>query len=161
MDVEIPNEGRIEQYLTFQLAGDTYGVDILKVREIKGWEPVRQLPNSPPYIKGVFDLRGVIVPIIDLRERFALESVEYTSVTVVIIVSVCVQEGSRIMGIIADSVSDVLDVNPDMARAAPDLGASIDNRYIKGMAMAGSMVMLLDVDKLLDVEELVMTDSVT
>lgn len=160
MDVEKPNECLIDQYLTFQLAGDTYGVDILKVQEIKGWEPVRQLPNAPPYIKGVFELRGVIVPIIDLRERFALGSVEYTSVTVVIIVSVSVHDECRIMGIIADSVSDVLDVNSDMQRAAPDLGASIDTRYIKGMAMANSMVMLLDVDKLLDVEELVLTDSV-
>ena len=161
MDVEKSNEGLIDQYLTFQLAGETYGVDILKVREIKGWEPIRQLPNSPPYIKGVFDLRGVIVPIIDLRERFALDRVEYTPVTVVIIVSVTVQEECRIMGIVADSVSDVLDVNPDMERAAPDLGACIDTRYIKGMAMASSMVMLLDVDKLLDVEELVLANSVT
>ncbi len=161
MDVEKSNEGLIDRYLTFQLAGDTYGVDILKVQEIKGWEPIRQLPNSPAYIKGVFDFRGVIVPIIDLRERFALDCVEYTPVTVVIIVSVSVKEDSRIMGIIADSVSDVLDVNPDMERAAPDLGVSIDTRYIKSMAMANSMVMLLDVDKLLDVEELALTDSVT
>ncbi len=159
MNVERHTENLIDQYLTFQLADDVYGVEILKVQEIKGWEPARQLPNVPPYIKGVFDLRGVVVPIIDLRERFGLDRVEYTAVTVVIVVSVAGTGGERIIGIVADSVSDVLDVNPEMVRQAPDLGTQIDTRFIIGMVVTDSMVMLLDVDKLFDYEALALTDS--
>ena len=94
------------QYLSFELAGEIYGVDILKVREIKGWEEVRPLPDTPDYIKGVLDLRGVIVPIVDLRIRFQLESCEYTPTTVIIVLSVEYEKEQRVVGAVVDGVSD-------------------------------------------------------
>ena len=143
------------QYLSFELAGEIYGVDILKVREIKGWEEVRLLPDMPDYIKGVLDLRGVIVPIVDLRIRFQLESCEYTPTTVIIVLSVEHEEYERVVGVVVDGVSDVLDISPGDVRKTPDLGGKISNRYIKGMVtLAERMAILLDVNKLLDLREM-------
>lgn len=159
MDAEQLNDGTVEQYLTFELADEVYGVDILKVQEIKGWEPVREIPNTPQYIRGILDLRGTIVPIIDLRECFGVDSVEYTPVTVVIVLSVTVPEGRHVMGIVADGVSDVLDVKPGMVKSTPDLGSKIDTRYIKGMVLGDPMVMLLDVDRLLNPEQFKQLDK--
>ncbi len=155
--------GTNNQYMTFELAGEAYGIDILKVREIKGWEPVREIPNTPPFIRGVLDLRGTLVPIVDLRERFGMETVEYTPVTVVIVLSV-LGDGDgdeRVMGIVADGVSDVLDVKPETIKKAPDLGAGIDTRYMKGMVMGKQMIMLLDADKLLNPEEFTVLDDIS
>ncbi len=141
------------QYLTFRLADEAYGVDILKVEEIRGWEPVREIPNTPDFIKGVLNLRGVVVPIIDLRARFGMEQVEYHAKTVVIVLSIEAGEEQHVMGIIADAVSEVLDVDQDSIKKAPNLGAAVNTRYIKGMVMSENMVMLLDADKLLNPEE--------
>ncbi len=144
----------IEQFLTFELAGEAYGIEILKVQEIRGWEPVRELPNTPDYIKGALNLRGEIVPIIDLRERFGMEKTEYSPITVVIVLCVESIKGSNVMGIVADAVSDVLDITLADIKATPKLGAKIDTRYMRGMHMGKKqMVMLLDTDKLLDSEE--------
>ncbi len=145
---------QIEQYLTFQLADEAYGVEILKVQEIRGWESVRDIPNTPDYIKGALNLRGSIVPIIDLRIRFGMEQVEYTPVTVVIVLCVENKSGSHVMGIVADAVSDVLDIKVSDIKKSPDLGSKIDTRYMCGMYVwKESMIMLLDADKLLNPDE--------
>jgi len=144
----------LQQFLTFELAGESYGVEILRVQEIRGWEPVREIPNTPDYIKGALNLRGVVVPIIDLRERFGMEKTEYSSVTVVIVLCVENSQGSNVMGIVADTVSDVLDIKKSDITDTPKLGAKIDTRYMSGLFVGEKkMVMLLNVDKLLDSEE--------
>jgi len=148
------SNSQIEQYLTFELAGEAYGVEILKVQEIRGWEPVRAIPNTPDYIKGALNLRGSIVPIIDLREQFGMEKTEYSPVTVVIVLCVENSHGTNVMGIVADAVSDVLDINLAEIKETPKLGSKIDTRYMRGMYVGNKqMVMLLDSDKLLDSEE--------
>jgi purine-binding chemotaxis protein CheW len=148
------NDSRVEQFLTFQLAGEAYGVEILKVQEIRGWEAVRVIPNTPPFVKGVLNLRGSVVPIIDLRERFSLEHCEYSPKTVVIVL--CVEHGVNqfVMGIVADAVSDVLDINLGEIKKSPNFGAKINTRYMRGMYVyKKKMIMLLDVDKLLNPDE--------
>lgn len=142
------------QYLTFDLAGEMYGVEILRVQEIRGWETVRDIPNTPDFIKGALNLRGEIVPIIDLRIRFAMGNVEYTPVTVVIVLCVETEQGSSIMGVVADAVSDVLDIKIADIKDKPNLGAKIDTRFMRGMYVTKeNMIMLMDVDKLLDPEQ--------
>lgn len=155
MTADAKSETAVEQFLTFELAGEAYGIEILKVQEIRGWEPIRKIPNTPPYLKGALNLRGSIVPIVDLRERFNMETVEYSPMTVVIVM--CIQTGSgatSVMGIVADAVSDVLDIQVRDIKASPNLGTKINTRYIRGMYVGKkNMVMLLNVDKLLDPEE--------
>ncbi len=147
-------ELEVEQFLTFELAGEAYGVDILKVQEIRGWESVREIPNTPDYIKGALNLRGTIVPIIDLRERFNMEKMEYSATTVVIVLVVESSQGRNVMGIVADAVSDVLDIHGNDIKNSPSLGTKIDTRYMRGMFVGKKqMVMLLDADKLLDSDE--------
>lgn len=154
------SNSQIEQFLTFQLAGEAYGVEILKVQEIRGWEAVRVIPNTPAFIKGALNLRGSIVPIIDLRERFSMEKSEYSPMTVVIVLCVEHDENSYVMGIVADAVSDVLDVKVADIKQAPNLGAKINTRYMRGIYVhKQSMIMLLDVDKLLNPDELESIDS--
>lgn len=140
------------QYLTFTLAGEQYGVEITKVKEIMGLEPIRKIPSTPEFIKGVLNLRGEVVPVIDLRERFGFDSTPYTNRTIVIIINL----HDHVMGIVADAVSDVLDVKGYDIKSPPSLGASISLDYIRGMYMVnGAMIMLLNVDRLLDVETFV------
>jgi len=148
------NNSRVEQFLTFELAGEAYGVEILKVQEIRGWEAVRVIPNTPAFVKGVLNLRGSVVPIIDLRERFSLEHSDYSPKTVVIVL--CVEHGANqfVMGIVADAVSDVLDINLEDVKRVPNFGSKIDTRYMRGMYVyKKKMIMLLDVDKLLNPDE--------
>lgn len=148
------NNSRIAQFLTFELAGEAYGVEILKVQEIRGWETVRVIPNTPAFVKGVLNLRGSVIPIIDLRERFSLEHSEYSQKTVVIVL--CVNHGANqfVMGIVADAVSDVLDIKLEEIKKAPNFGSKIDTRYMRGMYVyKKKMVMLLDIDKLLNPDE--------
>ncbi len=150
IDIEL----EVEQFLTFELAGEAYGVDILKVQEIRGWESVREIPNTPDYIKGALNLRGTIVPIIDSRERFNMEKTEYSSTTVVIVLVIDNGQGRNVMGVVADAVSDVLDIHGNEIKSSPKLGSKIDTRYMRGMFVGKKqMVMLLEVDKLLDSEE--------
>jgi len=153
-DAKINQSNIIKQYLTFNLAGEMYGVEILKVQEIRGWEPVRIIPNTPEYIKGALNLRGEIVPIIDLRVKFAMENTEYTPVTVVIVLCVKTENGSNIMGVVADAVSDVLDINLNEIKDKPNLGSKIDTYFMRGMYVTKEhMIMLLDIDKLLNPDE--------
>ena len=108
------------QYLTFSLAGEEYGIDILKVQEIRGWAPVTKVPNAPAFVRGVMNLRGAIVPVIDLRLRFGLEAIEYTKTTVVIVVMVQGATGNRVIGAVVDGVSDVLNLQAADIQPAPD-----------------------------------------
>ncbi len=143
------------QYLSFTLGDEDYGIDILKVMEIRGWEEPRPLPETPDYVRGVLDLRGSIVPVIDMRLRFNLEHAECTSTTVIIILSIQLNGRPYTIGIVVDSVSDVLDMQVRDIKDAPSLGKNIDTRYILGMfSMDEHVVLLLDVDNLLDPDEL-------
>jgi purine-binding chemotaxis protein CheW len=155
MTANTKSDSNVEQFLTFELAGESYGIEILKVQEIRGWEPIRKIPNTPSYLKGALNLRGSIVPIVDLRERFNMEAVEYTPTTVVIVLSMETELGGpNVMGIVADAVSDVLDVKLSDIRHSPNLGVKINTQFIRGMYVSKkNMVMLLNVEKLLDPEE--------
>lgn len=144
-----------QQYLTFLLGDDIYGVDILRVQEVRGWTKVREIPNTPDYVKGVLDLRGTIVPIVDLRARLALEQVEYSTITVVIVLSVEVKEENYVIGIVVDTVSDVLDVVQTDIKKAPNFGTRVETKFISGMVMTESeMIVLMDIDKMLNPDEL-------
>jgi len=145
----------ISQFLTFTLGTEEYGVDILRVQEIRGWHQVTRVPNAPAHMLGVLNLRGTIVPIIDMRMRFHLSNVEYTPLTVIIVLSVEIAAGRHVFGIVVDSVSDVLDVKGSDVKAKPDFGASVNTDFINGLAtVQDHMVMLLDIDKLMNADEL-------
>jgi purine-binding chemotaxis protein CheW len=151
----------INQYLSFSLGREEYGIDILRVQEIKGWEEVRPLPDTPDYVKGVLDLRGTIVPIIDLRLRFGLKEVAYTSTTVLVVVTIESKHKSFMRGIVVDGVSDVLDVEPGKVKPPPKLEHAVSNQYIYGMVTSGErMVVLLNLDKLFSSDELERLDEV-
>ena len=139
----------LRQVLTFTLGAESYGVDILRVQEIRGWAPVTRIPQAPMHVLGVLNLRGSIVPIIDLRMRFHLERAEYTALTVIIVMSVESAAGRRDIGMVVDGVSDVIDVDNSKVKPAPDLGSQGTTDFIRGLAPLGdNMVMLLDMDKL-------------
>jgi len=139
-----------QQVLTFTLAGETYGVDILRVQEIRGWAPVTRIPQSPRHVLGVLNLRGSIVPIIDLRMALNFEQAEYTATTVIIVLSVQCASGRRDLGVVVDGVSDVIDVDSAQVKPPPDLGAHVSTEFIKGLAsISENMVMLLDIDRLI------------
>jgi purine-binding chemotaxis protein CheW len=146
------------QFLTFLLAAEQYGVEILKVQEIRGYSAVTPIPNTPSYIKGVINLRGTVVPVVDLRAKFAMETVDYNKFTVIIVVTL----GAKIIGLVVDAVSDVLDVPAAEMRMAPDLGTRVDTRFIRGMATIGDrMTVLLDIDRLLSEDEVVALGSLS
>ncbi len=130
-------DGGSRQILTFVLGAETYGLDILRVQEIRGWSSVTKIPYAPAHVLGVLNLRGSIVPIIDLRMRFALERAEYTAITVIIVVSVNSAAGRREFGIVVDGVSDVVDVNPAEVKAAPDFGVRVATRLHSRTRLGG------------------------
>lgn len=151
-----------DQYLTFLLADEEYGVDILRVQEIKGWSKTTPIPNTPDYIKGVMNLRGAIVPIIDLRERFGLAPLEYGPMTVVIVLSVLSEQRERLMGVVVDAVSDVYNVKPGSLKPAPDLGGKLRSEFVKGLATVDEKLMIvIDIDNLLNSDELSLMNDVT
>lgn len=148
--LEKPIDDLSQQFLTFLLDGEEYGVDILRVQEIKGWDKVTSIPNTSDYVEGVINLRGFVVPIINLRKRFAKEPVDHSKTTVVIVLKVHGEKGERTMGFIVDAVSDVYSVTSEQLRPPPDFGAAQTN-YVKGLATVdGKLVILLDVDQLAD-----------
>ncbi len=152
-----------KKYLTFFLAKEEYAVDILCVQEIKGWNKATTIPNTPDYISGVINLRGTIIPIIDLRLRFNLECQDYGPMTVVIVVKV-VSSGKkeRIMGIVVDAVSDVHDVAEDEIKPPPNFGSIISTEFVKGLAtVKDKMVIVLDIDLLLNSQELAIVESLS
>jgi purine-binding chemotaxis protein CheW len=152
--VDDPNndESELVQYLTFMMDEEEYGIEILSVQEIRGWEPMTVIPNSPDYVKGVINLRGTVVPVIDLRLRFQLPEVDYFDVTVVVIVKVAIGDKEKIMGIVVDAVSDVYNLNKEIATKAPDVGESVNKPFIDGLInVEDKMVVLLDLEKILDI----------
>jgi purine-binding chemotaxis protein CheW len=139
------------QYLTFTLGHEEYGVEILKVQEIKGALAITPIPNTPAHIKGVMNLRGTIIPVVDLRQKFGLQAGEANAFTVIIVVKV----GAKVMGLVVDGVSDVLNIPIADIQATPDFGSQVDARFISGMAKAGErLVVLLDIDRVLGSEDL-------
>lgn len=146
------DQHELVQYLTFVMAEEEYGIEILSVQEIRGWESMTEIPNQPNYVKGVINLRGTVVPVIDLRLRFQLPKVDYSELTVVIIVKVQIGDGEKIMGIVVDAVSDVYNLSKDAVTIAPDIGETENKPFIEGLInVSDKMVVLLDLNKILDV----------
>ena len=134
------------EVLSFTLGNEEYGIDILKVQEIRGYEQVTRIANAPEFIKGVVNLRGIIVPIVDMRIKFNCVQTDYNSFTVVIILNL----RNRVVGIVVDSVSDVMELTPESIRSAPDIESAIDNSCILGLGSVGErMLILLDIEKLM------------
>ena len=151
-----------DQYLTFILAGEEYGVDILRVQEIKGWDKVTRIPNTPDFMQGVINLRGAIVPIIDLRQRFEMERLAYGPTTVVVVLRVNSDDRERIMGIVVDAVSDVYNIPEENFRPAPQNGNARIMGSVRSLATVNEkMVIILDIDHLLNSGELSAVDRVT
>ncbi len=140
-----------EQFLTFMLGKEEFGVEILRVQGIQGWDYVTPIPNSPDYVLGVTNLRGSVVPIIDLRRRFDLEDKEFGPTTVVIVVKVVSPGQDRVIGMVVDGVSEVYSVNNEDIQPSPDFGGNVDTRFINGLAtMNDRMIILLNIDELLN-----------
>lgn len=149
-------EGR--EFLTFTLGGEEYGIDILKVNEIRGWEIPTSIANTPAFIKGVINLRGIIVPIVDLRIKLRLGEARYDGFTVVVIVSIA----RRVVGIVVDAVSDVITLMPQQIRPAPEFGGALDTRFITGIGTVDQrMLILADIEQLLTSEDMQLVDSST
>lgn len=143
------------EYLTFLLGGEEFGVDILRVQEIRVWTPVTEIPNTPDFLKGVINLRGTIVPIVDLRQRFGYPVHDYKNTTVVIVLQGQVNGKNAAVGVVVDAVSDVHKVDRGDIKEAPDLGQNVDSCFVQGMATLGEkIIILLDSNALLDVDEL-------
>jgi len=139
-----------EQYLTFMLAGEEYGVDILRVQEIKGWDKVTRIPHTPDYVLGVINLRGAVVPILDLRRRFGLETIDFGPTTVVIVVRVMSGLAERTVGVVVDAVSEVYNVDAADTKPPPDVCGSVDTVFVKALAtVEEKMLILLDIDRLI------------
>lgn len=134
------------QYLTFHLGEEEYGIEILRVQEIRGYTAATPIPNSPSWVRGIMNLRGTIVPVVDLRAKLGLEPTAYGRFTVIIVVNV----GTRVIGLIVDSVSDVLSFSPQDVQPAPDLGGGSEGRFARGIArVQESLVVLLDLERVL------------
>jgi purine-binding chemotaxis protein CheW len=134
------------EFLTFRLGGEEYGIEILKVQEIRGYDSITQIANAPEFIKGVVNLRGIIVPIVDMRIKFRLGTADYDQFTVVIILNVA----GRVMGIVVDGVSDVLTLEAEQIRPTPGFGSVIDTEYIMGLGTVDErMLILIDIEKLM------------
>jgi len=141
--------GRTHQYLSFFLGGEEYATDILSVQEIKGWDTVTRVPYSPDYILGVINLRGSIVPVVDLRVRFSLPNAAFDAATVIIVVHVAGTRGNRVVGIVVDAVSDVYSVASENIQPPPDVMGSIDHLFVVGLAnIDDKLVIILDIERL-------------
>ena len=146
-----------QEFLIFTLGNEEYGIDILKVQEIRGYDQVTRIANTPDFIKGVTNLRGVIVPIIDLRVKFAQQGVSYDENTVVIVLNF----GQRVVGIVVDGVSDVLSLTAEQIRPAPEFAVTLATEYLTGLCAVGErMLILVDIEKLLSSEEMALVDNV-
>ncbi len=148
------------EYLSFKLGAEEYGIDILRVQEIRGYEAPTRIANVPEFIKGVVNLRGVIVPIVDMRVRFGLADVQYNGFTVVIILNI----GSRIVGMVVDAVSDVLELSGEQIRPAPEFNSAIDATYITGLGSVKSgdtqrMLILMDIERLMQSADMGLINS--
>ncbi len=143
------------KYLTFSLADEEYGIGILKIKEIIGMMPITSVPQTPEFVKGVINLRGKVIPVVDLRLRFGMDSIDYTERTCIIVVEIEGSAGTVQIGIVVDAVSEVLNVNAEDVEETPTFGAKLNTDYILGMAkMEGGVKILLDIDKVLSSEEI-------
>lgn len=141
----------LNQYLTFILNDEEYGVPILTVRGIQGWEKTTPIPNSPEYVMGIINLRGEVVPIIDLRKRFGLDVIPYGAHTVVIVVRVQQDKKQRTVGLVVDAVADVHDISHSDMQDTPDFGGELNDAFVKGLGLIDEkMVIILEVDNLVD-----------
>ncbi|MCE0490716.1 chemotaxis protein CheW [Pantoea sp. Mb-10] len=145
-----------QEFLVFTLGDEEYGIDILKVQEIRGYDQVTRIANTPEFIKGVTNLRGVIVPIIDLRVKFSQPDVDYNENTVVIVLNLV----QRVVGIVVDGVSDVLSLTQDQIRPAPEFAVTMSTEYLTGLGALGErMLILVDIEKLLSSDEMALVDT--
>ena len=148
------------KYLTFTLANEEYGIGILKIKEIIGMMPVTPVPQTPEFVKGVINLRGKVIPVIDLRLRFAMEAIDYTERTCIIVVEIAGQAGTVLIGIVVDAVSEVLNVKVEEIEETPTFGAKFDTDYILGMAkIEGKVKILLDIDRVLTDSEIALLEK--
>ena len=144
------------EFLAFTLGSEEYGIDILKVQEIRGYEAVTRIANAPEFIKGVINLRGIIIPVVDMRIKFKLGTPVYDQFTVVIILNIA----SRVMGMVVDSVSDVITLSPEQIKPAPAMGSVMDSDYLVGLGTLDErMLILVDIDKLMSSEEMGLTEK--
>ncbi|MGY2460645.1 chemotaxis protein CheW [Vreelandella sulfidaeris] len=149
-------EAENREFLVFSLGDEEYAIDILKVQEIRGYENVTRIANAPDFIKGVTNLRGVIVPIVDLRIKFHFDKVEYGGQTVVIVVNVA----DRVVGIVVDGVSDVMTLTPEQIKPAPEFGVTLSSDFLSGLgSLDDRMLVLVDIDKLLTSDEMALVES--
>ncbi len=154
---EALTKAKVGKYLTFVLGKEQYGIEILKVREIIGVMSITPIPRTPDFIKGVINLRGKVIPVIDLRLKFDMDEIEHTSETCIIVVDV----KGVLIGTLVDTVSEVLDITEEEIEPAPSFGSSIDTEYILGMAKSkDSVKILLDINRVLSVEELKILDKI-
>ena len=148
----VEREGK---YLTFSMAEEEYGIGILKIKEIIGMMPVTTVPQTPEFVKGVINLRGKVIPVVDLRLRFGMESIDYTERTCIIVVEIIGQSGIVLIGIVVDAVSEVLNIKGEDIEETPTFGAKLNTDYISGMAkIEGGVKILLDIDSVLSREEI-------
>ncbi|MFC3682109.1 chemotaxis protein CheW [Hydrogenophaga luteola] len=151
-------QGAHAEYLTFRLGAEEYGIDILRVQEIRSYEEPTRIANAPHFIKGVVNLRGVIVPVVDLRIKLGCEKVEYNDFTVVIVLNV----RGRVVGAVVDSVSDVMELAGELIKPAPEMNTTMDTSFITGIASVGErMLILMDIEALMSSADMGLMDSVS
>lgn len=144
------------KYLTFTLADEEYGIGILKVKEIIGMIAITTVPQTPPHIKGVINLRGKVIPVIDLRLKFGLPDMEYTERTCIIVIEIAKENGNILIGILVDSVSEVLNIKGADIEETPNFGTSLNTDYILGMAKTGGKIkILLDIDRVMNADDII------
>ena len=154
MDVK---EGK---YLTFTMADEEYGIGILKIKEIIGMMPITTVPQTPDFVKGVINLRGKVIPVVDLRLRFGMEAIDYTERTCIIVVEIAGSAGTIQIGIVVDAVSEVLNINEEEVENTPTFGTKLNTDYILGMAkMEGGVKILLDIDRVLSAEDVAVLEE--
>jgi len=150
------DESKAGKYLTFNLANEQYGIAILKVKEIIGMMPITQIPQTPPYVKGVINLRGKVIPVTDLRRKFGMDPIEYSERTCIVVVEIEGEMGMMHLGIVVDSVSEVLTIRSEHIEETPNFGSNLDTDFILGMAkIENSVKILLDIDRVLRQSDIV------
>jgi purine-binding chemotaxis protein CheW len=146
----------VHEFLSFRLGDAEYGIDILKVQEIRGCDPVTGIANTPDFVKGVIDLRGIIVPIVDMRLKFRLERADYNDFTVVIILNVA----QRVVGMVVDGVSDVITLGPAEIKPVPEFGAALDTRFMTGIGTVDDrLIILVDIERLMTSPDMALIDE--
>lgn len=155
-DKKSAQETAAAEFLTFALGDEEYGVDILKVQEIRGYDAVTRIPDTPDFIKGVINLRGTIVPVVDMRVKFQLPRADYNAFTVMIVLNVA----NRVVGMVVDGVSDVVALRPDQIRPAPEFGATVGAQFLTGIGTLDErMLILIDIEKMIGSADMALVDE--